>query len=63
MSELHHHLVVCPICSIDDLRLCPDVPETTRDSMRRRAAEDPDAHRAYADKVIYERITTRGEGK
>jgi len=63
MSELHRHLVACRNCSIDDLRLCPDVPETTRESMRRRAAEDPAAHRAYADKVIFERITTRGEGK
>jgi len=63
MSELHRHLVVCRNCSIDDLRLCPDVPETTRDSMRKRAAEDPAAHRAYADKVIYERITTTEKPK
>jgi len=63
MSELHRHLVICPICSIDDLRLCRTIPAATALQMRKRAAEDPAAHRAYADRVIFERITTRGEGK
>jgi len=61
--SLHTHIVHCRLCSIDDLRLCAAVSAETQQTMRMRAAENPEAHRAYADKVIYERITTTEKPK
>ena len=58
-NKLHHHLVTCRLCQLEQGHYCPALSEKTARRMRERARSDPDKFAEYVSRVIYERITGR----
>ncbi len=58
-NKLHHHLVTCRLCQLEQGRYCHALSENTAQRMRERARSDPDKFAEYVSRVIYERITGR----
>ena len=55
--SLHHHLVTCRLCQLEQGHYCPALSEKTAQGMRERAKSDPVEFAEYVSRVIYERIT------
>jgi len=55
--SLHHHLVTCRLCQLEQDQYCKAVPEKTADGMRERRRSDPAGFAEYVSRVIFERIT------
>ena len=58
-NKLHHHLVTCRLCQLEQGHYCHALSENTAQRMRERARSDPDKFAEYVSRVIYERITGR----
>ena len=55
--SLHHHLVTCRLCQLEQGHYCPALSEKTAQGMRERAKSDPVGFAEYVSRVIFERIT------
>lgn len=55
--SLHHHLVTCRLCQLEQGHYCPALSEKTAQGMRDRAKSDPAEFAEYVSRVIFERIT------
>ena len=56
-NKLHHHLVTCRLCQLEQGHYCPALSEKTAQDMRERAKTDPVGFAEYVSLVIFERIT------
>ena len=55
--SLHHHLVTCRLCQLEQGHYCHALSEKTAQGMRERAKTDPVGFAEYVSRVIFERIT------
>lgn len=56
--SIHDHIIACRSgCLIDDLRFCPAVPEQWAADYRERAAQNPEGHAGFVQRIIHDRIT------